>query len=104
MTRQGPLTLKCLVRAVAPVLVRMREQAQLPVRLLDARLANRCALGLEPEDVIEGGRLAAAYARDGRFLVWREGAAAGAIVVYAGCSGGGAGGCLGHEGEEEVWL
>lgn len=94
-----PLTLKCFVRAVAPVLVRMREQAQLPVRFLDTRLADRGAFSLYSEYVIEGRGLAAPHARDRGFLVRREGAAAGTVVVCV-RPGGGAVGCLGH-GERE---
>lgn len=66
------------------VLVRVRQQRLLAVRLLDLAIAARRAHALEPEDVVEGRRLAAADAEHGGLLLDGKGAALVALAVLAG--------------------
>lgn len=57
------------------------------VGLLDAGVGDGGFLGLEAEDVVEGGGAAAADAQDGFFLLDGIGALGGAVVVGAVGSG-----------------
>lgn len=75
--------LEGLVGVLVAVLVGVREQGLLAVGLFDVGLGATRARGLEPQNVVEGGRLAAADAQDGGFLLDRVLALLVALVVFA---------------------
>ena len=76
-------TLKRLIRPRIPILIRMRQQTQLPVRLLDVPITTRHLHFLEAEDVVEVGGFAPLDSYHRRFLLDGEGAAGAAVVVAA---------------------
>ena len=78
-----PPTLECLIRALIPVLVRMCQQTQLPVRLLDLAIATCRPHFLETQYVVEICRFAALDSYHRRLLLHCECAPFATIIVWS---------------------
>lgn len=75
------LTLECLVGAVISILIRVGEQTEFPVRLLDLAVGAGAFHRLKSQDIVESGGVTFADSDNGGLLVDGECAAGAAVVV-----------------------